>query len=109
MTPRNDLLQAEEVKVCVLYEPSTGRVVHVHRVTTMPGGRRLDQAAMEKRIRELAKLHGADSPALRVFHVDPKDIVVGANYMVDVDAKKLRRISEKSSGTSRVRALSHRP
>lgn len=108
MTPSNDLMRAEDVKACILYEPATGRVVHVHRVTTLPGGRRLDQVAMESRIRDLAKQHGADSVDLRVLHVDPRELVVGTSYVVDVHAEKLQRIREKAGDESRVRALSRR-
>ena len=90
------VIKAEEVRICVLYDPSNGAIVHTHKVTTLPRGRRLDDTAMERRIRELAKSHVADAPELKVLHVNPENIVMGTNYRVDVAAGKLVEVKRKN-------------
>ena len=41
-----DPVQPEDEKLCVLYDPATGRIIHTHRVTTLPRGRKVDDAEM---------------------------------------------------------------
>ena len=83
------LVQPEADKICVLYNLATGRIVHLHRVTTLPGGRKIDDAEMERRIRERSVSSGRDISGLAVLHVDPNAYKMGAVYPVDVGAKKL--------------------
>jgi hypothetical protein len=82
-------VQPEADKICVLYNLATGRIVHMHRVTTLPGGRKVDDAEMERRIRERSVSSGREVSGLVVLHVDPKTYKMGAVYQVDVGAKKL--------------------
>jgi hypothetical protein len=79
----------EDEKLCVLYDPSTGRIVHTHRVTTMAGGRKVDKAEMEKRTRQRAKSRGRDISGLTLLHVDPETYKLGAFYEVNLRTKKL--------------------
>ena len=82
-------VQPEDEKICVLYNLATGRIVHMHRVITLPGGRKVDDAEMERRIRERSVSTGRDGSGLGVLHVDPNTYKMGAVYQVDVGAKKL--------------------
>jgi hypothetical protein len=81
----------EEQKLCVLYDPSSGTVVHTHWVTTLPGGRKVDKAELEKRIRARAAFRGRDVQGMKVLHVDPSEYELGIHYRVDVAAGKLAR------------------
>lgn len=87
-THKNLLVPIDE-KLCVLFEPASGVIVHTHRVTTFPGGRKIDNAEMEKRIRERAASRGRDVHKLSILHVEPKSYKLGAQYQVDVKTKKL--------------------
>jgi hypothetical protein len=84
-----DPVQPEDEKLCVLYDPATGRIIHTHRVTTLPGGRKFDDAEMERRIRERSVSSGREVSGLALLHVDPKTYKMGTVYQVDVGAKKL--------------------
>jgi hypothetical protein len=79
----------EHERLCVLYDPATGRIVHTHRVMTMPGGRRVDEEEMERRTRERARSRGRDIKGLALLHIDPKTHRQDAFYKVDVEAKTL--------------------
>jgi hypothetical protein len=81
----------EEQKLCVLYDPSNGTIVHTHWVTTLPGGRKVDEAELERRIRERATSRGRDVKGLKVLHVDPKEYEPGTRYRVDIEAGKLTK------------------
>lgn len=85
----------EEEKLCVLYDPATGRIAHSHRVTTMPGGRKVNREEMEGRTRERASSRGRDINGLAILHVDPKTYKLGAFYQIDVRAKKLVETTDK--------------
>jgi hypothetical protein len=56
-------------KVCVLYDPADGSVVHVHGVTTIPGGKELSQAEMEQRTIAHAKALGRQVEGLKHLHL----------------------------------------
>jgi hypothetical protein len=84
--------QPEDQKLCVLYDPSTGLIVHTHWVTTLPGGRKVDRAEMEKRIRERAALRGRDVSSFRVLHVETGEYVAGICYRVNLDTGKLEEV-----------------
>lgn len=56
-------------RVCVLYEPKSGRLVHVHGVTVLPGGKEVSQAEMEQRTVARAKSLGRSVTGLKALHV----------------------------------------
>jgi hypothetical protein len=35
---KGQTLAPESIRICVLYDPSDGRIVHIHKVVTYPGG-----------------------------------------------------------------------
>jgi hypothetical protein len=92
--PSRNVAVVEDQKLCVLYDPSNGAIVHTHWVTTLPGGRVVGQAEMEKRIRERAAFRGRDVQEMKVLHVDPKDYEQGTRYQVDTKAGKLTKRSK---------------
>jgi hypothetical protein len=92
--PKGNLATPEDQKLCVLYDPSNGTIVHTHWVTTLSGGRVVDQPGMEKRIRERAASRGRNVQGMKVLHVDPKEYKQGTRYRVDLEARKLAKLSE---------------
>jgi hypothetical protein len=89
----------EDQKLCVLYDPSNGNILHTHWVTTLPGGRKVDKAELEKRIRERATSRGRDASGLKVLHVDPAEYVQGIHYRVDLAAGKLAECPKQNNIT----------
>jgi hypothetical protein len=85
----------EEQKLCVLYDPASGAIVHTHWVTTLEGGRKVSEAEMEARTRERAATRGREAGHLHILHVDPAVHKVGASYRVEggalVEIERLRR------------------
>ena len=81
---------------CVLYDPKSGQIRHVHTVVTMTGGERSTQAQVEKRAYALAKGVIANSAKLKALHVDPATVQAGRRYRVDV---KLRALVEDHSAS----------
>ncbi len=81
--------EPEDQKLCVLYDPSNGTILHTHWVTTLPGGHKVDKAELERRIRERATSRSRDVNGLKVLHVDPREYDQGMRYRVDVEAGKL--------------------
>jgi hypothetical protein len=99
--PHRILRPPEDEKLCVLYDPATGHIVHTHRVTTLRGGRKVDEAEMERRTRERAASRGRDVRELPLLHVDRKSYKLGALYQVDVRTKTLVETAQKP--------IAHRP
>ena len=91
--PSRNVAVVEDQKLCVLYDPSNGAIVHTHWVTTLPGGRVVGQAEMEKRIRERAATRGRDVQKMKVLHLDPNEYKQGTRYRVDLEARKLAKLS----------------
>jgi hypothetical protein len=92
--PNGNVATPDDQKLCVLYDPSNGAIVHAHWVTTLSGGRVVDQAEMEKRIRERAASRGRDVQGMKVLHVDPNEYKQGTRYRVDLEVCKLAKLSE---------------
>jgi len=76
---------------CVLFDPTSGRIFHIHHVVTMPGAKETSKPEMESRIVELAKERGVYTDRLQLLHVDPKEIVRGARYLVNPKTLKLEK------------------
>jgi hypothetical protein len=59
----------QNTKVCVLYSPKDGRVVHFHGATVVPGADPVSDAEMEKRaVRHAAGL-GREVEGVKALHV----------------------------------------
>jgi hypothetical protein len=56
-------------KVCVLFDPKDGRVVHVHGVTILNSGNGIGATEMEARARKHAERFGKSTAGLRALHV----------------------------------------
>jgi len=56
-------------KVCVLFDPKDGRVVHVHGATTLQSKNEIGAAEMEARARKHAERFGKSTAGLKALHV----------------------------------------
>ena len=56
-------------RVCILFDPNDGRVVHVHGATVLPPGKAIDAAEMEVRARRHAANLGKSTADLWALHV----------------------------------------
>ncbi|HKS81896.1 MAG TPA: hypothetical protein VJR23_10370 [Candidatus Acidoferrales bacterium] len=56
-------------RVCVLFDPKNGRVVHVHGVTTLPGGKKVGESEMAERTLARAKSLGHQVSGLKSLHL----------------------------------------
>ncbi len=78
---------------CVVYEPKTGDIRHVHRVVVLPGAEPPIKEEMKERALALAKKLGGDTTLrLEVLHVPPEAFKRGSKHKVDV--KNLTLIAE---------------
>lgn len=84
-------------KVCVLYDPRDGRIVHTHRVITMPGGQDVTDEELETRAKERARQVGRDVSGLSALRVAPEDCDGSSHYRVDLATKKLRKLERPAA------------
>jgi len=89
MFGKGERMKAEGSVVCVLYDPATGRILHMHQVTTFPGGRTLARSEIEARTFDLAKNAGVDVSKAKALHVRPEDYTPGVPHKVDVQSLRL--------------------
>jgi hypothetical protein len=91
-------VEIQSERACVVYHPRTGRILHLHRVITLRGGREPGAPQIEARALALAakKRRGP----MRVLHVDPAALTPGVDYKVDVKKMSLSAARRKSRATS---------
>ena len=56
-------------KVCILYDPRDGHVVHVHGVTVLHGGKQVTEAELVQRATNHARAQGHSIERLKPLHV----------------------------------------
>lgn len=79
-------------RVCVLFDPQDGRVVHVHGSTTLLAGRQISDAEMEKDATEHAKAFGHSVEGLKTLHVPFSVIKERGPFKVNAKGTALERI-----------------
>ena len=88
----NHSVKHDSEQTCVLYDPRDGRIVHTHRVVTLPGGRKVTNEEVEARTKEIAKQTGHDISGLHAMHFAANAYDASAVYRVDVTTKKLVKL-----------------
>jgi hypothetical protein len=86
---KGQTLAPESIQICVLYDPSDGRIVHTHKVVTYPGGKTVNEKQVEARAMELVAKTGVDTSKLRALQVPPEDYSPTAAYQVDTKSMRL--------------------
>ena len=79
-------------KVCVLYDGKDGRVLHAHRVLTMPGGHDVSDEELETRARDMAKRAGHDIISLSTLRVPGGGHDGPSHYQIDLATNKLKKL-----------------
>lgn len=77
-------------KLCVVYDPESGRMHHLHRVVTFEGGSEPspEQIAADA-LKAFHGLHAGRHGKFETLHVDHDAIEPGKKYRVDVQTKRL--------------------
>jgi hypothetical protein len=83
------IVKPEEVKICVLYDPKDGHIVHTHEVVTFTGGRRVSDEEVKARAFKNATRRGKDTSNLKALHVSPDKIDRRSTYRVDLKSLTL--------------------
>ena len=84
--------KAEDVKICVLYDPKDGRVMHNHKVVVFPGAKKVDEKEIERRTRERAAGFGRDASKLKALHVSERECNSSSTYRVDLTSLTLVKL-----------------
>lgn len=85
-------LQVKSIRGCVLFDPKTGEIRHLHRVVTLVGADETPEKEMADRALRLAKEAGIDCAALEVLHVDAGRFAPGQAYKVDTAKRRLVKV-----------------
>ena len=106
----------QRIRTVVIYDVSSGRVVHTHHAVTFAGGTSLSDDELKARALKLCQEaltgSGRRIPThLDALHIDPASIAPGVEYKVDPKRRSLvagREISvfAKQAGGSRKKKLS---
>jgi hypothetical protein len=91
ITQSPGLPEPEAVHAMVVYDATTGTILHRHIAVRYPGGRVQERHELEARALELAAARGIDTNALRVLHVDRAALADEVEHRVDVDRQTLVR------------------
>jgi hypothetical protein len=95
-------------KVCVLFDPKDGRVVHIHGVTTLDNRKSLSKAEVEKRTRENATYFGHSASGLKTLHVPISAIRQPGTLKVNSDGSALEPMAASRLRPSEWLAKRHR-
>src|SRR5262252_8483920 len=74
--------------MAVLYDPTTGKIAHSHRVLQFDVKQKVTKAHVEERAREMAARHGWDVSKLKTLHVEHSTLQKGMRYKVDPKTRK---------------------
>jgi hypothetical protein len=86
----------EEVRICILYDPRDGRVLHHHMVETYPGADKVDQKEVEERAHARAARFGTDTSKAKALHLSPNEVDPSKRYKVDLTSLKLIELPRPS-------------
>ena len=90
MLIKNDKgVTAEESDVCVLYDPKSGAIVHLHQQMTFPGGRKPSRAELEAQALQHAEKSRGTGLRLKALHVPAQQYEPTKCYKVHVKALRL--------------------
>jgi hypothetical protein len=84
-------------RVCVVYHPDTGEIVHIHQAVTLRGGATRAEQEIEARALELAlsSVKGRDRSKMKTLLVEPKHFERFKTYKVDIKKRHLVEVKRK--------------
>jgi len=92
-------LEVESARVCVLYDPIDGRIVHRHEAVNFTGARMVSDEELASRACALAAKIGHDVSMLRTLHFAADEYAEGKTYKVDIKTLRLNEIPRSSKGS----------
>src|SRR5215471_17694677 len=82
-----------KIFMAVLYDPSTGKIAHYHRVLQFDSQEKISKLHVEERAKELATRHGWDVSKLKTLHVDHSKVRKGGRYQVELKTMQLKELA----------------
>jgi len=79
-------------RLCLVYKPISGEIIHVHRVVTFEGGTQPPEDEMSRHALLLAQRRIGTRDQLEVLHVDPSTLESAYRYRVNHQKKALVRL-----------------
>jgi len=79
----------QSAKTCVVYDPHSGHIHHVHHAITLRGGREPAQREIEHAALSMARQRAGPETPLAVLHVDHAELVPGTRYEVNIATRAL--------------------
>jgi hypothetical protein len=77
-------------RICVLYDPTTGKIAYGHREITVGDGRVVSEEAFEAQTRQLAATRGRRDPSgLKSLHLSGVTLKSRQRYKVDLSSRTL--------------------
>ena len=77
-------------KICVIYDPANGHIVHAHHVLTFPGAQEdADSEVEAKALALLARRTGKDVSGFGVLHVPSGEYQRGKRHRVELPSRRL--------------------
>jgi hypothetical protein len=89
-------VEVQSESTCVLYDPSTGQVMHSHEVITLKGGERPSEKDVESRAQAAARARGLNLSGLRAMHVAGRPMREPGEYKVDRERRSINLIQRHS-------------
>jgi hypothetical protein len=89
--------QPSKTHVCVIYDPATGKIHHIHRVTTLGAAPTRSQHEVEREAYTLAERRNHQRPVARdltkakILHLTDPELEPGALYEVDLTHRALKK------------------
>jgi hypothetical protein len=88
------MIDPVSVKICLVYDPNDGRIVHKHEVITLRGGKETEDGDVESKAKEMAVKAGHDVSKLKVLHASPKEYSTQKAYKVDTKSLRLIEVTK---------------
>jgi len=92
------LLNANRSRVCILFDPKDGRVLHTHCVTTLHTGNQLEVAEIESRARRHAKGFGKSVDNLKALHLPFEALGGHIAYRVNSAGNAIEPLARPTQG-----------
>jgi hypothetical protein len=73
-----------------IYDSKTGRIVHLHLLTVLPGGETHPAEENQAQALELARRHGHTEVELEALEISPSDLKGRVPQHVDLGTRKLK-------------------
>jgi hypothetical protein len=89
---------------CIVFEPPSGKILHVYRIRTIEGAEVRSQEAIAERALELAKKHGVTAEALDVIHVDPTMLAERGRFKVHTKSRTLVALKSQTKRPTETKA-----